>query len=285
MFKKFIYLVSFILLVSGPIFAQPGSQRIFEADVAPDLRATWVVVDDFPKREEEAQMVLQQAAQHARQILDHLDPLNPLSEITTLLTKKETGAFPVSPELAQILYTTQEIAQEMGEPLARKVKVNRKENQVKLKSTDVIINIEPLLKGFLADQMMKDLTEAGFSNSFLNLEEVFVTRGKDFNGPWKIKVIDQTSLHAQRAFLYKADDTAAATVAFNQKDFSLPASDLKSVTIFTKGSACRAQGLATAVYAMGLTQAQKFLKGSEIDRAVLVDNQGRFYQIPEEKQK
>ncbi|MBI4223766.1 MAG: hypothetical protein HY609_02435, partial [Deltaproteobacteria bacterium] len=127
-------------LVPGPVFADPGAQRIFEADIAPDLRATWVVVDDFPQKGEAAQTALQQASLNARQTLDRLDPLNPFSEISLLLAKKEVGTFPVSPELAQILYTTQTIAKELGEPMAKRIKVDPEKNEVKLKGTDVIIN-------------------------------------------------------------------------------------------------------------------------------------------------
>lgn len=282
---KLKYLIPFLALTFGSAFAQPGSQRIFEIDAAPDLHCTWVVVDDFPQKEEAAQEALRQAALHTRQILDRLDPLNPVSEIALLLAKKEAGTFPISPELAQILYTTQQIAKQMGEPLARKIKVDREKNEVKLRSPDVIINIEPLLKGFLADQMMQSLEQAGFSNSFLNVEEIFVARGRDFNGPWKIRVVDQTTANAQHAFLYTASDTAAATVSFDQRGMALPSADLKSVTIFTKESASEAQGLAAAAYAMGLTNAKKFLEDLEIERAVLIDTDGRFHQVPEEDKK
>lgn len=273
------------LCFTFPLYADPGSQRIFETDIAPGLHAAWVVVDDFPRREAEAQAALKEAALHTRQILDRLDPLDPFSEIAVLLAKKETGTFPVTPELAQILYATQQIAKEVGEPLAKRIKVDLAKNEVKLKSADVIINIEPLLRGFLADQMMNRLTQAGFANDFLNVEEVFVTRGRDFNGPWKIKVVDQTTAHAHRAFLYKVFDSAAATIRFNSGGFSLPATDLKSVTIFTKTSASQAQGLATAAYAMGLANAKKFLTDLKVERAVLIDHQGRFHQIPEEEEK
>ena len=169
--------------------------------------------------------------------------------------------------------------------MAKKIKVDLKENKVKLKTTDVIINIEPLLKGFLADQMMNSLAQSGFSHSFLNLEEVFVTRGNDFNGPWKIKVVDQTTANAHRAFLYNVSDAAAATIRLNQRGLTLPPADLKSVTVFTKDSASKAQGLATVAYAMGLADAKKFLEDLKVERAVLIDHQGKFYQIPEEKDK
>lgn len=268
-----------LLLVSSPALAD--TQAVFEEFVAPDLKATWVVVDDFPQREEEAGEILKKASQHARDILDRLDPLNPAGEMASLLSKQTAGTYPVSSDLAKILHTTQEVAKQLREPLAKKIKVNLEKNQVILKSADVIINIEPLLKGYLADAMIDDLLKAGFQNSFLELEGVFVARGEDFNGPWKIEVSNPTTEYAHHSFFYKALDVAAATVSTDQGGMILPTSDIQTVTVFTKEGACKAQGLATAVYAMGLEHAKKFLEDSEIERAVLIDDAGKFHQFPE----
>lgn len=269
----------FLFLVSTPAFA--GTQVVFEEFVAPELKATWVVVDDFPAREEEAKKFLKEASLHARDILDRLDPLNPAGEMAGLLSKQTPGTLSVSPDLAKILYTTQEVAKQLREPLAKKIKVDLEKNQVILKSADVIINIEPVLKGYLTDLMINDLLKAGFQNSFLELGGVFVARGEDFNGPWKIEVSDPTTEYAHHSFFYKAFNVAAAMVSADQGGPVLPASDIKTVTVFTKEGACKAQGLATAVYAMGLDNAKKFLEDSEIERAVLIDDGGKFHQFPE----
>lgn len=271
-----------VLCFLVPVSLFAGTQSLFEADIAPDLKVTWVVVDDFPAKESQARAALKKASLHAREILDRLDPLNPMSELSLLLAKEAEGVFPVSPDLAKILAATQEIAKTMNEPLAKKIKVDLEKNEVKMRVSDVIINIEPLLKGYLVDTMMNDLQNEGFQNSFLEAGGVFVTRGQDFNGPWKIQVADATTENAYHSFLYKAIDTAAATINQQYAAVGIPSSDIKSVTIFTKGGACQAQGLATALYAMGLDQAKKWIEGVEtIDRAVLIDVQGRFHQWPE----
>lgn len=282
--KKTFYVLcsTFYVLSLG---AETKIQAVFETDIAPDLKVTWVVVDDFPKREPSAKEALKKAGLHAREILDRLDPLNPSSETALFLSKKEAGSFEVSSDLAKILYTTHEIAKQIKEPLAKKIKVDLEKNRVQLKNPDVIINIEPVLKGYLADQMMEDLLEAGFTNGFLDLQGVFVTRGNDFNGPWKIQVSDGANGYAHHAFFYKAFDISAATVHWEEPGMSLPATDVRSATIFTKAGACRAQGLAVAVYAMGLENAKRFLESAEIDRAVLIDQEGKFYQFPQENGK
>ncbi|MDO8519718.1 MAG: hypothetical protein Q7T11_06105, partial [Deltaproteobacteria bacterium] len=166
------------------------------------------------------------------------------------------------------------------EPLAKKLEVNLEKNEVTLKSADILINIEPLLKGYLADVIIEDLNSAGWKDSFLELNGIYVARGSDFNGAWKVPVVDKTTASAHHAFYYKAVNTAAATVTSSETGTTPSSSDLKSVTVFTEEGACKAQGLAIGAYAAGLNNAKKILRVAA-SRSVLIDQNGKFVQIPE----
>lgn len=272
--KTKVFTILCSLFFVSAVGAESKIQAIFETDITPHLKANWVVVDNFPARETEAKEILKKAAQHARTILDRLDPLNPSSETALLFSKKEMGTFSVSPDLAKILYATQEIAKQMKEPLAKNIRVSVKGNQVQLKTEEALLNIEPVLKGYMADIMMTDLLTAGFTNGLLEVDGIFIAKGKDFNGSWKIKVSEPTTAYAHHAFSYKALDVAVATVNGNK-------SDIRSTTIFSKEGACKAEGLATAISVMDLENAKRFLSSAKIERAVLIDGKGNFYQFPE----
>ncbi|OGQ37982.1 MAG: hypothetical protein A2W61_07535 [Deltaproteobacteria bacterium RIFCSPLOWO2_01_44_7] len=209
--------------------------------------------------------------------------VDPAGELAGLTNQKTNGTFNVSHDLAKILQTTQDVANKLREPMAKKISVDLEKNQVTLKSPEVIINIEPVLKGYLADVIVDDMVKAGWQDTFLELQGIYVAKGQDFNGYWKIPVVDNTTANAHRAFFYKAfHNVAAATVGQQDRSLSQTDSDLKSVTVFTEEGACKAQGLAAAAYAAGATNAKKILKVAA-SRSVLVDQEGNFVQIPEEK--
>ena len=140
------------------------------------------------------------------------------------------------------------------------------------------------MKGYLADLIAEDMTRAGWKNIFVDLDGTIVAKGKDFNGAWKIPVVDDTTANAHHAFVFKAfQDVAVATVRNKDKNVADISSDLKSVTVFTNEGAAKAQDLALAGFSAGLNGAKKILKSSEIQRSVLIDQDGRFIQIPEGK--
>lgn len=278
--KLALIFLSLLIYPSHPLHAQV--QAIFEDFLAPDIKVTWLVVGDFPNQNEKALSAFQTALGTARNVLEKIDPQNPFSEISQLMAKKEKGTYEVSLEVAQILNIAKEVSDTLKEPMAKKIRVDLAKPEVALKSTDVEINIEPLLKGFLADRIMQQLLDAGWNDSYIDLDGIFITRGEDFNGKWKIPVIDPTNAKARHAFFYKATDIAAATVSYDPKSLRVISPDLRSVTIFSKDGACKAQGLASAMYTVGLESALKLLKRSDISRAVLIDQNGQFIQFPEQ---
>ena len=164
------------------------------------------------------------------------------------------------------------------------VKETFKQAVTDARATMDILQTEPLLKGYLADLIADDMTRGGWENIFVDLGGAIVAKGKDFNGAWKIPVVDDTTANAHHAFVFKAfQDVAVATVRNKDKNVADISSDLKSVTVFTNEGAAKAQDLALAGFSAGLNGAKKILKSSEIQRSVLIDQDGRFIQIPEGK--
>lgn len=275
-----LVLSAIILSLSWNTLASDNQiQLVFEAPLHESLKAELMVVGTSQERKA-IQESFQKAIHQAQTTLGRLHPLNEAGETATLL-KKGKGEYVISPDLVKILYTAQEVAKALKEPMAKKIRVDLKNNRVTILSNDLKINIEPLLIGYLADHIAEEMALAGWQNFSLNVGGIYVTKGNDFNGPWKIAVADNTSQYAQHTFMYKARDTAVATFNWNQRGKQLPNADLKSVTVFSKEGACKAQGLAVAAYALGLQGAKKFVKAAGVDRAVLIDYQGRFVQIPE----
>lgn len=255
---------------------------IFEEAVAPGLQAGLQVVGAETERPEIA-AAFQKAVVHARETLDRLDPLNPAGETFRLTGQIGRGTYSVSPDLARILQTSREVAAHLKEPLAKKLEVDLEKNEVTFNAADILINIEPLLKGYLADLLVGDMEQAGRHDLFLQMGGIHIARGRDFNGPWKIPVVDDTTASAHHVFLYKANNVAAATVDIHDKNLAGFPSDLKSVTVFSQESACRAQGMAAAAFAAGLNNAKKMLKVAKAtSRSVLIDQSGKFVQIPEQ---
>lgn len=142
----------------------------------------------------------------------------------------------------------------------------------------------PYLHGFLADTIAGNLTQTGFADLLLALGDVYVARGMDFNGPWKVPVTDPTTANAQHVFLYKVHNAAAATARLKEAAVDPaeePAALLKAVTVFSEEGALEAQRLAASASALTIEKAKKFLKVAGVPRAVLIDSEGKFIQIPE----
>lgn len=277
--KQTLFLIVSLFFLTNPLQSSERVQMIFKETVHPTLKAELMVVGS-PEERKAIQTTFKKVAKQAQEIFERLTPLNEAGETAALL-KKGQGDHEVSPDLAKILYTAQEVAKELKEPMAKEIKVDLKNNRVAIQSNDLEMNIEPLLIGYLTDRIAEEIAHAGWQNLSLNVGGIYVTKGNDFNGPWKIPVADNTTQYAQRTFMYKANNTAVATVHWTQGGTQPPNADLKSVTIFSKEGACKAQGLAVAAYALGLQGAKKFVKAAGVDRAVLIDYQGRFVQIPE----
>lgn len=275
-----IIAITFILVSSFAHAQDPDVQMIFGGEINADIHAELLVTEPTAKKDA-VQKVFNHALSQAQKIFTQLNPKNPSSETAKLLSQPAKGVFNVSPDLAKILAAAQEIAKKLKEPLAKNIRVDLKTNKVEFQWGDIDIDINPFLKGYLADQIAAELGKAGYQNIFLNVEGIYIAKGKDFNGPWKIPVADNTTEHAQHAFLYKATNTSAATVNWEYEGVQLPKSDLKSVTVFSEEGACKAQGLATAVYTLGLERAKKFLKQAGVSRAVLINYEGKFIQISE----
>lgn len=258
--------------------AEQRVQMLFETEIVPGLGVKLALVGN-PAWRRKGEADIQKAGIHARAVFLRLNPIDPQSEFNRLLRNNEKGTFDVSSDLARILRTVQGVATELKEPLAKEIRVDTEKNRVKLKSGELVINIDPFLKGYLADVLLGDLKTAGWQHVFVEMNGVFLAHGEDFNGPWKVPVFDNTTAYAQRTFFYQARDTAAATINWMNEGSKLPASDLKSVTVFAE-NACKAQGLAAATYSLGLQGAQKFLKIAGVPRAVLIDTRGEFIQFP-----
>ncbi|OGQ04505.1 MAG: hypothetical protein A2W61_07530 [Deltaproteobacteria bacterium RIFCSPLOWO2_01_44_7] len=283
-----------------PQLAFAQSTQFYLEDRLNDKLKVRIYVAGEVSAKTQVQETLYKAVDHARETLNKLDVSNPSSELAKINQKKTAGNFTVSPELAKAIEVSLDVSRwtkgafditfDSKEGNFREIKVNSDSNELKIKIDNMTINLRHVTKGILADLIADDLGNAGFKNCLVKVGSVFVTRGNDVSGPWKIPVIAPSDKLAKKALLYKATDVSAATLTTNDgsidvvdpRNKSRATSDLKSVTVFTQ-SGTKAEGLAAAVYVMGSNDGKKFLEKNSNLRGVLGDKEGNLTHIPEWK--
>lgn len=295
--KKYFPLIALFLFLPRPAPAQ-ATQFYLEESLNKWKVKIYVIGDAQAKQA--VQDSLYRAVDAAKTAYDRLDAANPAGELGLINQKKIEDRYTVSPELARAVDAGLTVSRwtkgffditfDSTQPDYKKMAVNVKDNEIKLKDFGMVIDLRHLLRGFLADTIVQSLNNDGWKNSFVKIGNAFVAKGNDATGPWKVPIVVPTEKLAKRALFYKATDLAAATVTtdggslqiINPKTRQPAASDLKSATIFTD-SAAMAEGLATAIYVMGLEEGKKFLHANKNLKAVLVDAQGNLIFIPEFK--
>ncbi len=295
--KRLLTIMLFLILPK--LVAAQATQFLLEDTVGGKYKVKIYVVGDTMAKNQ-IQESLYKAVDHANLVFKKLKPDDPNSELGAINAKKTAGIYMVSPELAGAINEGYE-ASEWSKGLCdltspseqrnyKEIKVKIKTNELKIKKDGTLINLNFILRGFLADTIANDLNTAGWKNVLIKIEDVFVTRGNDVNGPWKIPIITPTDKFAKRAFYYKATDVASATLTINRgpiqvidsRTKQIASSDLKSVTIFMS-SAAKSEGLACGVYLMGFEEGKNFILKYPNLRAVLDNAQGQLTFVPEFK--
>ncbi|MDP2599617.1 MAG: FAD:protein FMN transferase [Deltaproteobacteria bacterium] len=286
-------------IVHGPAFAQ-ATQFMLEDTVGGKYKIKIYVVGDVQARNQ-IQESLYKAVDHASATSKKIDANDPSGELGAINAKQAKGEYMVSPELAEAINDGWEasewtkglydITYASAQGSYKDVKIKTKTNELKIKKDGILINLDYIARGVLADQIADDMNNAGWKNVLVKLEDVFVARGNDVNGPWKVPIITPTDKLAKRALYYKATDVAAASVTTNRgpiriidgKTKQLAQSDLRSVTLFM-ANAAKAEGLAAGIYVMGLHKGKEFILKYPYLRSVLGDTQGQLIFVPEFKQ-
>ncbi|MDO8527380.1 MAG: FAD:protein FMN transferase [Deltaproteobacteria bacterium] len=296
---KRLLITALLICLPRLVFAQ-ATQFYLEDSIADKWKVKIYVIGEAQAKTQ-IQESLYSAMDHAKLTYDKLDADNPSSELGSINQKKIKDNYMVSPELARAVAIGLDVSRwtdgyfditfDSEEPNYKKVDVKLKDNELKIKEYNLVINLRYMLPGFLADQIADEMNTAGWKNCLVKVGDMFVARGNDINGPWRVPVVTPTEKYAKRALFYKATDVAASTVTtnsgpiniINPKTKSGTNSDLKSVTIFTV-SAAKAEALATGIYVMGMANGKTFLAKNKNLRAVLGDMQGNLTFIPDYKQ-
>ena len=226
-------------------------------------------------QQQQVQKSLYTAVDHARRFLKTIDRKDPQSEISRLNQMNVKGVFPISPELARGVETGIEISKKSNgmfdvtsasnTPLYKKVSL--KNGELKLGSEGIVLTLDNITEGLLADLIADDLNNAGWSDALVKVGGAYVSRGSDSQGPWNIPIVVPGSTRAKRVIYYKAKDGASG------------ATWKKSVTVFAPTGA-KALGYANALHRMGIEEAKKFIAGHKELRAVFIDSQGNVTHIP-----
>lgn len=275
---KKLFLSFLVLLFSESAFAQ--ATQFYLEDILDDKSKVKIYVVGDAAAKTQIQEALYRAVDHARETAKKLDAGNAAGELSGINQKKTGGNFMVSEELAKAVAAGIHVAEWTKESGFKNVKVNEKNNEIKIGAKDVTLDLHNILRGFLADLMAGDLTKAGWKNCLIKLGNAFIAKGNDVKGPWKIPIIVPADKLAKRAFYYKATNVGAATLSVADGDKA--PSNLKSTTVFANDAA-KALGLATAIYGMGEEEGKKFLEKNKGLRAVLVNSEGKITHIPEYK--
>lgn len=258
-------------------FAQ-ATQFYLEDAVGPGLKVRIYLIAQ-PQAKEEVQRTLYATVDHARNALTKIN-----QGLQALNRQKSEGTFMIDADLAKALHAGAALSEKTnGEfdvtraGLYKKVKVDVKDKEIKIKANGVQFNLDYILKGFLGDLMAEDLAAAGWTNTLIKVGEVYVTRGNDVNAPWRIPVVVPGENIAKRVLYYQATGEAAAGATWVPA--AEAASDLKSVTIFAKSGA-ESQGLANTISHLGFEKGKQFLARNKSISAILVDTQGNLTNLP-----
>ena len=263
-------------MVHSPLFAQ-STQFYLEDSIGQGL-TTRIYLVGQPEAKAQVQEALYAAVDHAREAAAKMQ-----SELDGINQQKTKGNIMVSAELAQAVHAGLELsgktkgAFDLTAGSFRKVKVNLRNNSIKISGANIQIDLAPILKGFLADLIADDLVKSGWPNCLVKIENIYVTRGSDIQKPWSIPVVVPSEKVAKRVLYYKTKMDQAAGATWSPTAAASP--DLKSVTVFSKSGA-NAEGLASTVYRMGLEEGKKFLSANKSLSAILVDNQGNLTNVP-----
>lgn len=288
-----------LLVLLPKIASAQATQFLLEDKIGGKFTAKIYVVGDAGAKNQ-IQESLYKSMDHANATFKKLDITNPNSELGAINAKKVSGVYMVSPELAQAINDGWEasewtkglfdITYESPKGSYKDIKIKTKTNELKIKQDGIIINLGYILRGVLGNQIADDLNAGGWKNVLVKIEDVFVARGNDVNGVWRVPIITPTEKFAKRALYYKATDLSAATLTTNRGPINIvdgetkqqAQSDLKSVSIFL-ANAAKAEGLACGVYVMGLQKGKDFILKYPDLRAVLADTQGQLTFVPEFK--
>ena len=274
--KRYRAMTAMMLLAMTTAFAQ-SSQFYLEDKLGEGLQ-TRIYLSANPEAKSQVQEALYAAVDHARDSLNKMQ-----TELDGINQKKVKDNFMISEELAKAIQAGLNLCEKTEGRFDittggsyKKIKVDTKNNSLKITADGMQINLQPMLKGFLADLIADDLAKAGWGNALVKIAGVTVTRGNNDHTPWTIPVLVPSEKVAKRVFYYKTKQEQAAGAT------SPPASgmsDLKSVTIFSKTGA-DSEGLAATVLNMGMEEGKKFMAQNKNLGAVFIDSQDNLTHVP-----
>lgn len=273
----FLLLISYFLLLPPVTIHAQATQFYLEDSLGSGMTARVYLIGQAEAKTP-VQEALYAAIDHARASLEKIQ-----DEIAAINQQKSKENTMVSPELAKALHAGLELSEKTGGQFDitagnfKKMKVNLKNNSVKILGENIQIDLAPILKGVLADLIAEDLAKAGWPNLLIKIENVYVTRGNDANAPWRIPVVVPSQKIAKRVLYYKTKKERAAGATWSPSEAT--SSNLQSVTIFSQSGA-NAEGLSSTVYRMGMEGGKAFLAKNKSLSAIFVDTQGNLTNVP-----
>lgn len=223
----------------------------------------------------QVQKSLYTAVDHAQRFLKNINAKDPNSELAQINKINAKGTFPVSHELGRAIETglavskktngVFDITRPSNQSYYKKIKI--KEGALSLKAAGIVIDLDDLSAGLLADLIADDLVNAGWNDCLVKVGDAYVSRGSDLYNPWKIPVVVPGNTQAKRVLYYKAKGGASG------------ATWKGSVTAFAPSGA-ESIGIAAALHLMGIEGAKNFLAGNKNLRALFIDDHGNVTHIP-----
>lgn len=221
-------------------------------------------------------------------------PLLDILDLSRTLSEKSDGGFDITvmPLLAmhQATQGTNSHNDQLVANTRRKTdytKLQWNSQQVNFTEPDMAITLDGIAKGYVVDQGIAALKQNGFTNLFVDAGgDLMVTGAKDDGSPWKIGIHKPRKESSDKQVVISASNKAIATSgdyfqAFSpdlrhhhiidpRTGFSSP--ELASCTV-TAPTVALADGLATAVMALGQENGLELLESMEGCEGYLIDKQ------------
>lgn len=285
--------LSFGMLFTSFTYAQEKQEHFSRTFYAGTSPAAIIIVGSSSERHI-IEPLLDRAIGQTVDAFNQLHWQNPAGEVAKI-NAASGDAIPVQPTTLAIFKAAARAAEWTGgafditfaSPVGdyTAIKINDRNETIKLKKKGMQVRFDYILDGFLADLAIRTIHEGGRSHAMVKIGNVFRTLGSSAYGPWKIQIHQHESqTHAYRAMNLVVANTGAATISGLefQKTPLLDPRTKQSVTICCRGvsivssEAALAQGLAYGIYVLGEQQGIALLNSLNKAQGIIVDSNGNL---------
>lgn len=189
--------------------------------------------------------------------------------------------------------TAEEINEKIKKVNYKNVLLDKKNKEVFLRDTGMIIDLGGIAKGYAADEIKKILTQNGIKHAIINLGgNVYTIGSKPENSKWKIGIQNPIENRGQYLGIVKVKDKSVVTSGVYERYLEVDGkryhhilnpytgypveNDLLAVSIISDKS-IDGDGLSTSIFALGLKDGKKLVESLKGVDAIFITKDKEIY--------